>query len=415
MRLVDMVNLKIIKTIFFCLSLLPGLLLAESRGLSIVDKSGAKVGGYGASYALVVGASDYVAGWPDLNSVPSELDDVSALLTRKGFAVTRINNPTSDQLEEGFENFIDDYGYEENNRLLFYFAGHGFTRDSGNKGYLVPVDAPIPTLDEKGFLRKALAMTDLLALARKMESNHALFLFDSCFSGTIFKTRAITTEVPLIDRLTSKPVRQFITAGDAGEEVPARSVFTPAFIDSLEYGLGDLNSDGFVTGTELGLYLQTKVASHAAQTPQFGKISDYELSRGDFVFTVKRSEPAQADDEPENILQDRGVSGHWKGRYYYEDGRQSVPFYADLFETETGFEGKISEPNTFASGQTTSLTADMRGRLNGNEIWFRKTYDGRGGQSHSIDYKGVISEDGLSVNGRWQLSGSSGRFELYRR
>jgi hypothetical protein len=45
--------------------------------------------------------------------------------------------------------------------------------------------------DERGFLRKAYAMIDLLALARKIEANHALFLFDSCFSGTIFETRAL--------------------------------------------------------------------------------------------------------------------------------------------------------------------------------------------------------------------------------
>ena len=32
---------------------------------------------------------------------------------------------------------------------------------------------------------------------------------------------------PHISNVTSRPVRQFITAGDAGEEVPAKSVFCP--------------------------------------------------------------------------------------------------------------------------------------------------------------------------------------------
>ncbi len=113
------------------------------------------------------------------------------MLERKGFAVTQVIDPQDRQLQNAFESFIDSYGYDNSNRLLFYFSGHGYTRDNGNKGYLVPVDAPHPRRDERGFLRKAYAMIDLLALARKIEANHALFLFDSCFSGTIFETRAL--------------------------------------------------------------------------------------------------------------------------------------------------------------------------------------------------------------------------------
>ncbi|RKZ35635.1 MAG: hypothetical protein DRQ49_19100, partial [Gammaproteobacteria bacterium] len=37
---------------------------------------------------------------------------------------------------------------------------------------------------------------------------------------------------------------------------------------------------------ELGLYLWNKVPQHTEQTPQYGKIQDYKLSRGDFVFVV---------------------------------------------------------------------------------------------------------------------------------
>ena len=58
--------------------------------------------------------------------------------------------------------------------------------------------------------------------------------------------------------------------------------------------LGDLYKDGYVTGEELGLYLKNKVPEHTAQTPQYGKIRDYDLSRGDFVFAVgDRSQVAE--------------------------------------------------------------------------------------------------------------------------
>lgn len=41
----------------------------------------------------------------------------------------------------------------------------------------------------------------------------------------------------------------------------------------------------------MGLYLQEKVPQHRNQNPQYGKIKDYELTRGDFIFVLKSSSP----------------------------------------------------------------------------------------------------------------------------
>ena len=249
------------------------------------DQAGKQVGLYRQSYALLVGVSNYTAGWPDLESVPRELKQIERVLQGQGFTTEKVSNPDASQLRRAFDAFIDRYGFDPNNRLLFYFAGHGYTRH-GTKGYLVPADAPDPRQDERGFLRKSLDMAQIIAWTRRIEAKHALFLFDSCFSGTVFKQRALPDRPPHITALTSAPVRQFITAGSAGETVPAKSVFAQVFVDAIEHRLADLDRDGFVTGTELGVHLQAKVPRHARQTPQFGKHPDYELARGDFVFEV---------------------------------------------------------------------------------------------------------------------------------
>jgi len=239
---------------------------------------------YSGSYALLIGVSDYTAGWPDLGSVTVELSQVEEVIKTQGFQVEKHLNPNSVKLRAIFGTFIMKYGFDEGNRLLFYYSGHGHTRKSGSKGCLVPVDAPNPDKDEKGFLRKALPMNQILAWSRQIEAKHALFLFDSCFSGTVFKTKNLPKKPQHITRATALPVRQYITAGDAGETVPAKSVFTPVFLDALKYRWGDLNGDGYVSGTELGLYVQEQVPKHSKQSPQYGKIMDYELSRGDFIF-----------------------------------------------------------------------------------------------------------------------------------
>ncbi len=270
---------------------------AQSRGVGvvpIVTKSGEQVGLYKGSYALVIGVGKYTAGWPSLESVPPEMTRLKGALEQQGFQVTKVDDPDASRLERAFKDFIAAHGYDRENRLLVFFSGHGHTRQVGSqpKGYLVPSDAPDPRQDDRGFVRKALPMDQIQTWAREIEAKHVLFLFDSCFSGTIFKTRALGDAPPDISAKTAKPVRQFITAGSANEPVPATSVFLPSVIRGLE-GEADLDHDGFVTGTELGEYLQKQVMGYrTGQTPQAGKIRDPDLDEGDFVFPVAKAKAA---------------------------------------------------------------------------------------------------------------------------
>jgi hypothetical protein len=97
----------------------------------------------------------------------------------------------------------------------------------------------------------------------------------------------------LIQKLSTAPVRAFITAGTAGETVPARSDFAVAFAEALNDGLADSNRDGYSTGTELGVYLQSRIGPLGQQTPWFGKIPDPALAQGDFVFRSGRAGPSE--------------------------------------------------------------------------------------------------------------------------
>jgi hypothetical protein len=102
----------------------------------------------------------------------------------------------------------------------------------------------------------------------------------------------------------NKPVREFLTAGDADQRVPAKSVFTPLFIRALE-GKADLYKDGYITGNELGLYLRQNLGEYTKeQTPQFGTIRDPGLDQGDIVFrALNTSEPvANSSSSPATML-----------------------------------------------------------------------------------------------------------------
>jgi hypothetical protein len=244
---------------------------------------------YQNSHALLIGISDYQNGWPDLPGVRKDMALVQEALEENGFEVTPINDPSSEDLKKIFDLFVSLYGRDPENRLLIYFAGHGHSQlqtYGTTMGYLVPTDAPDPQQDLNGFLDKALDLQMIDVYSKRIQSKHALFLFDSCFSGELFAlSRAVPQEIA---SNTTKPVRQYITSGSANETVPDQSVFREQFINGIG-GDADTNSDGYVTGSELGQFLFSSVTKYTKnyQTPQYGKIRDRNLDQGDFVFAVQ--------------------------------------------------------------------------------------------------------------------------------
>ena len=261
---------------------------AGQRGLAVAvrTEAGDVLPLYAASHALVIGASAYTRGWPDLPGVADDIKRVRGALTDHGFAVETVVDPDGVQLREAIEAFILRYGHQVDHRLLIYFAGHGHTLKLAygeEMGYILPVDTPLPAADANGFHARALDMQQIEVYAKRIQAKHVLFVFDSCFSGSIFSlSRAIPESITY---KTAKPVRQFITSGSAEETVPDKSIFARQFVGALA-GEADINQDGYITGTELGEFLQDTVVNYSRgnQHPQYGKIRNRMLDKGDFVF-----------------------------------------------------------------------------------------------------------------------------------
>jgi formylglycine-generating enzyme required for sulfatase activity len=243
----------------------------------------------------VIGERDYTKGWARLSGVKDDVPAVKRLFEEQGFAVQTLENAPGRALREGIENFLNQYGHAADTRIVIYYAGHGetLTLGGGNKmGYIVPVDAPLPSRDRTGFLRSALAMNQFQTWAEQYECRHIIFIFDSCFSGSVFSTGRGTP--PAINENISRHVRQFITSGDENETVPDRSVFRTQLEAALREGEADLNRDGYVTGAELGMFLEDTVVnySNATQHPKHGKLRNPSLDKGDFIFAAGNSRPA---------------------------------------------------------------------------------------------------------------------------
>jgi len=307
-RVADMQRFqRILISILFLLSVLaPQSLWAQQYALEIRIKdptTGQKdTFGYKHSYALVVGVSNYLY-WPSLDGVRQDVKEVRHALERHGFEVEVVKNPTRDELEKEYTSFVAKYGGDRDNRLLFYFAGHGETIASGYSsdklGYLVARDAPLATKGDVGaFISKAINLGRFSEWAREIHAKHVLFVFDSCFSGARGFALDIEPHGESSQEITKRAgeqVRQFISAGTAEQTASDISYFRKRFVEALE-GEADRpenngNGDGYITGSELGRFLQEKVSkdTYRKQTPQFGKIQDQYLDRGDFVFSLESS------------------------------------------------------------------------------------------------------------------------------
>ncbi len=194
-------------------------------------------------------------------------------------------------------------------RVLFYFAGHGVARDGddGPNGFLLPVNAVRG--DDTTFLHMPLVHDALLALPCR----HMLVILDSCFSGAFrwSGVRDIEEEPSVVhqekfERYVRDPAWQVLTsaaqdqkaldqlsAGALGSRPGdgAHSPFALALFDALN-GAGDVvpqGGDGLITATELYLCIEETlqsavIAAGKEQTPRLWPLRKHD--RGEFVFFV---------------------------------------------------------------------------------------------------------------------------------
>ncbi len=275
-------------------------LFAETmRGIRVVSKKGDSLYLYESYHALVIGITDYEY-WPKLPHAIKDAKEVAQKLQKFGFETKLVLDPTYREMKTAINEMIYKMGNEENRAIVFYYAGHGETETLADKtkmGYVIPKDCPLLRNDPMGFAAHAFSMRDIESASLRIKSKHVLMLFDSCFSGSLFTlTRAVPDD---ISEKSNLPVRQYITAGREDEQVPDKSMFKRSLLIGLD-GDADLTGDGYITGSELGMYLSDKVVNytHRQQHPQYGKINNPDLDRGDFIFVSPSLEQELQDKKP---------------------------------------------------------------------------------------------------------------------
>ncbi|MBL7487896.1 caspase family protein [Frankia sp. AgB1.9] len=229
--------------------------------------------GEGSRKALLISAGQYSEPRLGLLDAPEtdsrELAEVLGNQAIGGFNVTRLHDPTSQQVREEIEALLLSAGRRD--LVLIYFSCHGITSPLPHRRLFFAM--PDTKLDS---LRStSIPASFLYEIMRESRAARQILILDCCHSGA-FKRELIksTTEAPVIDSfrelgkhssgiavITASQSLQYALQDEPAEGA-RRSVFTKEIIHGLTTGDADLDADGLISTEDLFDYARGRMIGH---------------------------------------------------------------------------------------------------------------------------------------------------------
>lgn len=251
----------------------------------------------GRNIVCVIGINDYQH-WRKLGNAASDAQGIRTLFVETfGFEEPVPHLFDAEATKEAITYLVEDQLHtevKEGDTLVLFFAGHGHTQINrvGKRdietGFIVPVEA------QRDRWSDCIRINEWLEAINTLPAQHILVVLDACHSGfgigqvmKIFRD-AVRYEQDLVRNVSRKvftSARRDQLALDGGP-VEGHSLFTGTLIDGLNWGKADIDGNGLITGSELGLYVQQQVGQHSdsKQTPDFGSFGLDE--RGEVVIKL---------------------------------------------------------------------------------------------------------------------------------
>jgi tetratricopeptide (TPR) repeat protein len=248
--------------------------------------------GFGKSYALVVGVGDYNH-YTKLSAPARDAEQVRNFLRDEAQfdrVITLTDEKATRARIESLMEYILPQLVQSNDRFLFYFSGHGITRNVGasKRGYLILKSSQRDRWDEMVDMPRMREWAENFGNAR-----HVLFLLDACFSGLAAAERKVGFDRTnqTIQRLM-QPASHIVTAGVEGEEsfiFNEKSLFTGAFLAAARGSLASPN-DGVISLSEMMVQINRILDAKRAELNEKFKMtprsyySRIENNAGEFFF-----------------------------------------------------------------------------------------------------------------------------------
>ena len=263
-----------------------GLLQAEAGDRAIGVAPGGQPGNVsitGEYWAVLIGIDEY-AHAPDLESAVRDVRAVRAVLeTRYGFHPSRIKQllnaqATRRNIENTLYALSREAGPEDS--VFIYYAGHGQYDQARDHGWWVPTDG------EPRQAGTLITNANILRYVKGMQARHVYLVADSCFSGSLFGTRALP---PITDRwyaeLYKDRSRWGLTSG-ATEPVADRGLGGHSPFAYFLLKLLRENEQPYLVPSTIHESLAPLVANNTNQVPRSEPLTQTGDEGGQFVFRL---------------------------------------------------------------------------------------------------------------------------------
>jgi uncharacterized caspase-like protein/tetratricopeptide (TPR) repeat protein len=250
---------------------------ADTRDLKpIQTKSNAAPVAIPRSYALVIGISAYknLPAAAQLEFPNRDAEDIyAALISPEGgqFPAENVHKLINERatianIKHEIEVWLPAVT-QDNDRVLIYFAGHGFV--SGGKGWLATYDVDLHNIPNTAYSMEALGTN----AGGRIKGKWKVLITDACHSGAITpETDRQQVNQTLLD--LQKSLFSLTASRDREQSFESdrwgggHGIFTYYVVKGLE-GEADTNGDGIVDADELAEYVHTNVrlATEARQNP----------------------------------------------------------------------------------------------------------------------------------------------------
>ncbi|MEM7655446.1 MAG: caspase family protein [Bacteroidota bacterium] len=183
------------------------------------------------SFAFLIGNDEYLH-VAKLSTAVQDARDIKELLEQEHqYQVEFFQDTTQADLRAVFARMEEVITEED--RVIFYYAGHGiaFESETNPQGYLVPVDA------EKEGREKLVSMDELHDCLRSLPCKHGLLILDCCFAGSFqwssgFRSLELKGEK---EDISEERFRRFVTHN--AWQVLTSSAHDQVALDAMPAGL----------------------------------------------------------------------------------------------------------------------------------------------------------------------------------
>src|SRR5262249_32872198 len=270
--------------------------------------------------AILVGVGSFDdPSFKQLRFCKNDVDDLARALSNPEmaqFEIIKLHEPKRDEIVATLDKCASKLRPE--NKLLFYYAGHG-KRSSGGKLYLIAKDSKLETLRATG-----VPIDQILDIMQESHSSQRVMILDCCHSGAVggqFRGE-IADNLQELARARGTCILAASTGIQLAEEREAMAengkgngIFTRYLVEGLDSGLAVVGGAEYVTVDSLYDYAFQRVVTTSTQTPMkwiIGGIGSIVLGRSTVGGWQKQREAIQK--EFSNLHANQLISGAFLDR-----------------------------------------------------------------------------------------------------